>query len=87
MSGRGCPKPPGEYLERFWFDTVVFRTDQLSYLIDRFGAGRIVLGSDYPYDMGEPDPVGLIGKVERLDEGDAAAILGNTAAALLGLDG
>ena len=37
--------------------------------------------------MGEPDPVGLIGKVERLDEGDAAAILGNTAAALLGLDG
>ena len=39
------------------------------------------------YDMGEPDPVGLIGRVERLDEGDAAAILGNTAAALLGLDG
>jgi aminocarboxymuconate-semialdehyde decarboxylase len=81
----GLPRPPGKYLGRFWFDTVVFRPDQLRYLIERFGSERMVLGSDYPYDMGEPDPVGLEGKPD-LDEKDTAAILGNTAAGLLGLD-
>jgi aminocarboxymuconate-semialdehyde decarboxylase len=81
----GLPRPPGEYLARFWFDTVVFRPDQLRYLIDRYGPDRVVLGSDYPYDMGEPDPVGLVGKLE-LDEKDTAAILGKTAVGLLKLD-
>ena len=81
----GLPRPPGEYLERFWFDTVVFRPDQLRFLIDRYGADRVVLGSDYPYDMGEPDPVGLVAKTGRLEEQETTAILGDTAARLLGL--
>jgi aminocarboxymuconate-semialdehyde decarboxylase len=51
----------------------------------KFGADRILAGTDYPYDMAEPD---LLGFVERagLTAGDAAAVLGRNAAQLLGLD-
>lgn len=82
----GLPRPPGEYLKRFYFDTVVFEADQLAFLIEKYGADHIVLGSDYPYDMGDPDPVGVIARVEGLSGSEAAAIRGGNARRLLGLD-
>lgn len=48
---------PSDYLKRMFFDTVVFSFDQLKYLIDKFGANHIVMGTDYPYDMAEDDPI------------------------------
>ncbi len=81
----GLAKPPGEYLKQLYFDSMVFAPDQLKYLIDKFGADRILLGTDYPLDMGESDPLGLIGRVEGLDEASVAAIAGGNAAGLLGL--
>ena len=79
------PHPPTHYLRRFYFDTMVFEPDQLGFLIAKYGAEHIVLGSDYPYDMGEPDPVGLVGRVADLGEQEVAAIVGGNAARLLGL--
>ncbi|HUO45557.1 MAG TPA: amidohydrolase family protein [Acidimicrobiia bacterium] len=81
----GLPRPPGDYLRRFYLDTVVFEPDQLGFLINRYGADHIVLGTDYPYDMGEPDPLALLAKVPGLGEGEVAAIRGGNAAALLDL--
>lgn len=81
----GLPRPPGEYLRRFYFDTMVFQPDQLAFLIERYGADHILLGTDYPYDMGESDPLGLVGKVAELDVADREAICGGNAARLLGL--
>jgi aminocarboxymuconate-semialdehyde decarboxylase len=81
----GLPLPPTEYLKRFYLDTMVFAEDQLGFLIDKYGADHIVLGTDYPYDMGETDPVGLITRTVGADATTIAAIAGGNAARLLGL--
>ncbi|MEX1125822.1 MAG: amidohydrolase family protein [Acidimicrobiia bacterium] len=82
----GLPKPPSEYLRTFYFDTMVFEPDQLGYLIQKYGSDHILLGTDYPYDMGETDPLGLINKVSGLFEDDIDLIAGGNAARLLGID-
>jgi aminocarboxymuconate-semialdehyde decarboxylase len=82
----GLPRPPSEYLSRFYFDTMVFEADQLGFLIDRYGPDHILLGTDYPYDMGETDPLGLINKVSGLSPDDLDLIVGGNAARLLGIE-
>lgn len=83
----GLPRPPSEYLKMFYFDTMVFEPDQLGFLIDKYGADHILLGTDYPYDMGEEDPLGLLGRVERLSDDDRALVSGGNAARLLDIEG
>jgi aminocarboxymuconate-semialdehyde decarboxylase len=51
------PKPPGEYVKLLYFDTITHSQMALAYLVANFGADRVLLGSDYPYDMGDPEPV------------------------------
>lgn len=83
----GLPKPPSEYLKLIHFDTMVFESDQLEFLIRKYGAGHVLVGTDYPYDMGEIDPLGLVAQVGTLSEHDRAAITGGNAARLLGIVG
>lgn len=83
-SRAGLPRPPTEYLRRMWFDTVVFTHHQLEYLVRVFGADRIVMGSDYPFDMADYDPVGHIATSALSDE-EKAKVGGQNAVALLGL--
>lgn len=77
-----CRHEPSSYLRKLWFDTLVFDRDQLDSLVRTQGADRLCLGSDYPFDMAEPDPVGFH---DRLDDDVRGRILGGNAAALLGL--
>lgn len=77
-----CRNLPSSYLRRLWLDTLVFDPDQLDSLVHTHGADRLCLGTDYPFDMSEPDPLGFH---SRLAEGDQARILGLNAADLLGL--
>ena len=80
------PKPPTSYLKKnVWFDTVVFTPHQLEYLIKVFGVDHILMGTDYPFDMADYDPVGHVTNTESLDEKTIAAICGGTAKKLLGL--
>ncbi len=81
----GLPRPPSEYLASFYFDTLVFEPDQLGFLIDKYGSDHILLGTDYPYDMGETDPLGLLNRVPGLGPKDIALIGGGNAERLLGL--
>jgi aminocarboxymuconate-semialdehyde decarboxylase len=75
--------PPAHYFRSFYFDTVVHEPAALQFLCDVAGAGRLLLGSDYPYDnSGEPDPVGFL---KRAGFGENRAVLGGTAAKLLGI--
>jgi aminocarboxymuconate-semialdehyde decarboxylase len=76
---------PSEYLARLYFDTVLFDPRQLEHLVACWGADRIVLGTDYPYDMAEADPVGFVGRAKGLSASDRAKIRGLNAAKLLGL--
>ncbi len=79
----GCAHPPSAYLKRIWFDTLVHGPDVLRGLIDRVGASQLVVGTDYPFDMGAYDVHALVDAVPGLSAEDRAAILGGNAASLL----
>ncbi|MDE2361226.1 MAG: amidohydrolase [Hyphomicrobiales bacterium] len=79
------PLPPSTYLRQVYLDTVVFTEHQLAYLIEVFGPDRIMMGTDYPFDMGEYDPIGHVASLD-LDEGVYSAICGGNAAELLGIE-
>lgn len=79
------PKPPSFYLKKIYLDTIVFTPHQLEALVALFGVDKILLGTDYPYDMGEYDPIGHIVSVGSFSEADKAAIAGGNAKALFGL--
>lgn len=78
-------RPPIEYLRRIWVDNLVFEPLFVAHLVRVMGASRIVLGTDYPFDMGQENPVELVEAVPDLSEGDARRIKGGNAAELLHL--
>jgi aminocarboxymuconate-semialdehyde decarboxylase len=80
------PALPSSYLRKFFFDTMVFEPDQLKYLVETYGADHIMLGTDYPYDMGDDDPLVIIGETPGLSQDQIDLIAGGNAARLLGLD-
>jgi len=76
-----CPR---EYLRRLYVDSLVYTTDGLARLVGAIGADRVLLGTDYPFDMGVADPIQRLGGI-GLTDAETAAIAGGTAAALLSL--
>ena len=76
-------RPPSTYLRKMYFDTIAFAAAMLRQMVDQYGADHILLGSDYPYDMGVDDPVGFVASVPRLGRDARAAIEGGNAARLL----
>jgi aminocarboxymuconate-semialdehyde decarboxylase len=50
-----------------------------------WGADHIMLGTDYPFDMAEPDPVGFLGRVKDVSDKDMALVAGGNAERLLGI--
>jgi aminocarboxymuconate-semialdehyde decarboxylase len=78
-------RKPTEYLKKFYFDTLVFSVEQLEFLIRLYGAGHVLLGTDYPFDMGEYDPVEHVYQVEGLSEADRERICGLNALDLMGV--
>jgi aminocarboxymuconate-semialdehyde decarboxylase len=77
-------KPPTSYLRKVYFDAVVFTPHQLKYLVEVFGADRILMGTDYPYDMAESDPIAHLISAE-LDAASVTAIAGGNVRRLLKL--
>jgi aminocarboxymuconate-semialdehyde decarboxylase len=78
-------RKPTTYLEKFYFDTIVFDPEMLNTLVRRYGADHVVLGTDYPFDMGVDDPVGFVqrGKLTAVEK---QQITGGNAARLLKID-
>jgi len=76
-------KPPSTYLRKMYFDTLAFDPAMLRQMVDQYGADRVLLGTDYPYDMGVDDPLGFIAGVPRLKRDERALIEGGNAARLL----
>lgn len=73
---------PDEWLSRFLYDTVVHDVDVLRALVGCVGADHVLLGSDYPFDMGDSRPAQLV-KAAGLARSDEERILGANAASLL----
>ncbi len=79
------PQSPTTYLKRIYVDTVVFTPHQLAALVEFFGADHVLLGTDYPYDMAEYDPLGHLAAVNDIDAVAVAALAGGNAKKLLSL--
>ena len=77
------PKPPTDSLQRFYFDTIVHSKEVLEFLVGNAGADRVLLGSDYPFDMGMPDGVLQVRSLS-LPAAEQASILGGLAQTMLG---
>ncbi len=75
---------PSRYLRRFLYDTLVQRSDALRYLVQLVGHDRVLLGSDHPFWMGDPDPLKIV-REAGLDPATEAAILGENAAQIFRL--
>lgn len=54
-----CPRPPSEYASRLYTDAAVFNHDALNMLVNVMGVDRVMMGSDYPYPLGE-QPIGSL---------------------------
>jgi aminocarboxymuconate-semialdehyde decarboxylase len=80
-------KKPRQSLAKLYFDTIVFDREQLRHLVALWGADHVVVGTDYPYDMGWYDPRGFVGECGFLTDADKARVMGLNAARLLGISG
>ncbi|RPE46750.1 aminocarboxymuconate-semialdehyde decarboxylase [Streptomyces sp. Ag109_O5-1] len=83
-AGAGCAHLPSSYLKRLYFDSLVHDPQVLRALIGAAGADRVLLGSDFPFDMGTEDPVGAL-RAARLPDDDFHAVRGGNATTLLRL--
>jgi aminocarboxymuconate-semialdehyde decarboxylase len=78
-------RPLSAYVRRFTYDTIGHAPESLGYLIRLVGADRVMIGSDYCFDMGYERPVRVITGLPGLSRSDRMRILGGTAARLLRL--
>ncbi|MFI6520721.1 amidohydrolase family protein [Spirillospora sp. NPDC050679] len=75
------PRPPSEYTDRFHVDSAVFDPRALRLLVEVMGPERVMLGTDYPFPLGEKDPGATIRSCPELDEAQQALLLGGNAEA------
>jgi aminocarboxymuconate-semialdehyde decarboxylase len=78
-------RPPSYYMKKIYYDTMVFGEPQLEHLVNLWGADHVVVGTDYPYDMGYYKPVQFVNGAKKLSRAQKDQILGANAAKLLGL--
>ena len=76
---------PAEGFSRLYFDTVLFEPPALRFLCDVAGADKVMLGSDYPFGIGDPDPCGVVDRTQ-LTAAEREAILGGNAARIFHID-
>jgi aminocarboxymuconate-semialdehyde decarboxylase len=85
-AGVGIPNAPSEYLKRLYYDALTHSHETIEHLVRFAGAGHVMLGSDYPYDMGDPDPVKQIESAPGLTDAEKRQVLHETAIEVFGID-
>ena len=75
--------PPSEFTDTLYYDTAVFSTTLLRRLVEDVGVEHVMLGTDHPFELGDPTPVATV-QALGLGADDSAAILGGNALRLLG---
>ena len=76
---------PSDYLKHIYYDCITHSDEALKYLIDRVGADRVMLGDDFPFDMGFEYPVEWVNSLKYLNDFEKRRILGENAQEVLGV--
>jgi aminocarboxymuconate-semialdehyde decarboxylase len=84
LAAANLSRPPSQWARRLYYDTVTHDPEVLSFLVDRVGADHVLTGTDYPFEMGDADPVATVRGVPGLSEEDQELILSGNAGPLLG---
>jgi aminocarboxymuconate-semialdehyde decarboxylase len=77
--------PPSSYVDRFYVDSVVFSAPALRLLVDTIGAERVLVGSDYPYPLGERPAGAVVRQADFLTDAHRTNLLSTNALRFLGL--
>ncbi|HWP56649.1 MAG TPA: amidohydrolase family protein [Candidatus Acidoferrales bacterium] len=72
-------RPPSEYVPRLYFDSLTHSGPALNFLVETMGPERVMLGTDYPADMSDPDPVKTIASLPHLSDAEREMIYGANA--------
>jgi aminocarboxymuconate-semialdehyde decarboxylase len=83
-SKESLTEPPTVTARRFYYDDVLFDADSIKFLVNRFGASQVLVGTDYPFALGEQDPLGLLDKT-GFDSQTKTLITSTNAKRFLGL--
>jgi aminocarboxymuconate-semialdehyde decarboxylase len=75
---------PATIARRFYYDELVFEPNAVRFLVETFGKTQIMVGTDYPFALGDMKPVRTLEKA-KLDRATLAAITSKNARRFLGL--
>lgn len=84
LARKRLAQPPSDSLRSIYADSIVHDPEALAFLVRRLGIERVCLGTDYPFPMGDQDPVGLVRSAPGLTDRAVESILGGNAERLLG---
>lgn len=79
-------RPPSEYFRMLYFDHITHSERGLRFLADLVGADHVTLGTDYPFDMGPDDPVGVVERDEAFSDYEKEQIISGSALRFLRMD-
>ncbi len=80
------PREPSSYISNFYFDTLLFDPIAIRFQIEKFGANRLMVGSDYPFIIREIPPGKAVGEIHNLTEAERAALHSRTCLEFLGVE-
>ncbi|EGC31387.1 hypothetical protein DICPUDRAFT_92803 [Dictyostelium purpureum] len=79
------PINPRSYIGKFWVDSLVHDEEALKFLVKLMGESKVIMGTDYPFPLGEQIPGQLIESIKEFDEPTKQRLLGDNALEFLGL--
>jgi aminocarboxymuconate-semialdehyde decarboxylase len=83
LTANNITTPPSELARRLYYDTVLHDPAALAFLVDQVGADHVLMGTDYPFPMGDPAPVDTVTSIPDLTTEQRELILGGNVARLL----
>jgi aminocarboxymuconate-semialdehyde decarboxylase len=81
---KNISRPPSDYLARLYYDTCALSVESNRFVVDTMGADRVMFGSDYPFDIGDPEGKRAVPMIENLPAAEQEKIYRGNAYAALG---
>jgi len=83
LAAQNITVAPSELARRLYYDTVLHDPKSVAHLVAQVGADHVLMGTDYPFPMGDPTPVATVEGIPELSDDDQLLILGDNVSRLL----